>query len=355
MRVVVDGVEFEGFSRVEVTASLRQLARTFSFTAETDGVGDIPFRKGQSVRVDVAGDPVFSGFVERLSLTFNNDGREYTVSGRDRMADVVDSNLDEMGDTGLTVRNVAETVLRFLGVDARVVDLAETDDRPFESFFDVVAPEPTDTAFQFLADVASRRQVLLTSDGLGNLVITQGIGMRVPSRIVHRVDGRGNNVEEVEFASDDSKRFGFYVTASQFNLAASSSGGVGASPREIANSATGFRDPAIRASRRRSVASESSYGQDDALARARWEANLSRVEGITYRVTLPGFADDQGNRWELNTAPEVEDEFSGIAARMLVWAVSYTLDERGETTRLDLTEPGAFQTELATLDGVDLG
>lgn len=355
MKVVIGGKEWVGFSRVEVAASMIQMARTFSLQAETSGVSDIPFRKGQPVQISIKDTRVFTGFVELISITANESGVTYRIAGRDKMADVVDSTLDGLGDTGLTVAAAARTVLRYLGINAQVIDLADTASRPFEIAYDVVAPEPGDTAFQWLEDLARRRQVLLTSDGYGNLVITQGIGLRSNGKILHRLDPGANNVESMSYESDDSRRFGLYVTDSQLNLAATASGGVDASAEEIAGVHAAFRDPTVRATRRRAIASESSYPTSDATERARWEANRSRADGLRYTATMFGFTDSTGAVWEINTAPIVEDEFAGILGRMLIKAATWTLDERGETTRLAFTEPGAFQAALAVLEGQELG
>lgn len=355
MNIAIDGKQFDTFTEANVHTDMSEIARTFSITAETRGVQDIPFRKGQTVEISIEDDRIFTGFVERLDLRIDGDGQEYSISGRDLLADVIDSNLDELGDIGLTVEHIAKVVLRKLGIAAKVIDLANTKDRPFESHFDIVAPEPSDTAGEFLKSIARRRQVLLTSDGFGNLVITQGIGLRVDGRVVHRVDQVGNNIEAMEYVTDDSQRFGIYTTDSQLNLAALASQGNATPVAQIVGTTAAFRDPAIRETRRRSVASESSYPLVDASQRARWEANLSRAEGTQYAVTMSGFRNGAGELWMENTAPIIQDEFAGINGRMLIKSVDYKDGANGETVRLSFTEPGAFQAQLALLEGQDLG
>ena len=51
---------------------------------------------------------------------------------------------------------------------------------------------------------------------------------------------------------------------------------------------------------------------------------------------------------------EVEDEFAGISGRMLVTGVKYLLDQdKGRTSVLSLTEPGAFRILAEESDGFD--
>lgn len=356
MNLVIDGRSYTGFLSAEVESRMDALARRFKFVASTrTGTNDMPFRPGQTCQVLIDGERVLNGFIERIEFRTDQEGNTYTISGRDRMADVMDSNLPGLDDVGLTVKQACQRVLSFLGVRAGVIDLANTGARPFEDSLDIVAPEPTDTAFDFLSSVAKRRQVLLTSDGDANLVITQGIGLRVDQRLVNRADGVGNNLVAAEFIVDHSLRFGTYIVESQLNVAAIGQSGGSASAREIAGVEATLADPdGIRASRVRSVTSESSYPPGDSRSRATWECNTARARSRQYVATVPSHRDRNGELWRPNTAPYVEDDFAGIKRRMLISGVKYIEDETGHTSILTMTESGAFQVLAEEDDGFTL-
>lgn len=354
MKVVIGGKSYRHFTSGSVTSKLTSITREFELEAGTKGVNDIPFRKGQTVQMSAGDDKLFNGYIDRIEIKGKPDDLTYSLSGRDLLSDVVDSNLDGLPDTGLTVEHACKVVIGFLEISVKVIDLADTRSRPFESSLDIVAPEPADTAGQFLKSVAQRRQVLLTSDGDANLIITEGIGQAVDGKLINRVDGKGNNLQTFEFATDDSRRFGFYTSDSQFNVAAiGSAGGAAPSPREIVDSHSIFRDKAIRSSRRRSVPSESSYPIEDSQRRVRWEANMSRAEGITYDASIDGHRDRSGALWIVNTAPLVEDGFAGINARMLIKGIRYRFDQENETTELQLTDREAYRSALLATKGLD--
>ena len=358
MKVLVGGLAFENFLSISVNSAMNELARSFELTAVSRGFDDVPFRKGQTVEVKIGSDRIFNGFLEKISLRMGQEGRTLTFSGRDRLADIIDSDLTKVSDIGETVEHACKAVIRALGLSPmKVIDLANTAARPFSK--EIVAPEDVDTAFQFLSDVARRRQALLTSDGDANLVITQGIGQAIDGRLVNRIDQIGNNlVGDAEYSTDDSRRFGLYTTSSQGNPSSLSSilgpdAGI-QSPGEMAGTSAKFRDRDIRLSRKRSISSEASYSQEDAKERARWEANLSRAEGILYRASVVGFHDAAGDLWRVNTAPIVEDQFAGLDTRMLLKGLTYRSDENGETTTLRLTERGAFEAKLQTQKGMKM-
>ncbi len=355
MKITIGGKTFTNFVSGSVTTMLNALARDFELTAATKGVGDIPFRKGQTVQIALepqGGDErIFNGHIETIKLAGSEKDIKYTISGRDLLGDLIDSNLESLGDTGVTVAAACRVVLSHLGIKVRVIDLANTSARPFFDSLDIVAPDPSDAAGQFLADLARRRQALLTSDGDANLVITQGIGQSIKSKLINHLDGKGNNLLTWNYETSDEQRYGVYTTDAQLNVAAVGSVSPAAPlASEIVGITAAFRDPAIRSSRQRSIASEESYGAADAAQRSKWDANLSRAEGNRYSVTVHGFFDQEGNTWKNNFAPIVHDEFAGISARMLIKGVRYQFDESGEVTELQLTERDAYTSALPPID-----
>lgn len=356
MNLVVNGNRYSGFLSARVNTQMDALSRNFSFRASTQGIEDVPFRPGQRCDIEIGGERIFRGYIEKISMKTNRDGNEYRIEGRDLLADLIDSNIPELDDIGLTVKTIARRVVNYLGIPVAVIDRANTGARPFEDEYDIVAPEPSDTAFGFLQQSAMRRQVLMHSDGDSNLILTRGIGTSLNTRLVNRRDGVGNNLVGAEYTVDHSQRFGRYETESQINVAAVGSTGGFSTPDEIANTRAFVRDSTsgMRTSRRKNVSSESSYPEGDGLDRARWEMNVSRSRSRLYKATLPSHRDEDGALWRINTAPVVIDEFSGINSRMLISGVTYILDESGSTTELTLTNRDAFSLALNDPEGFDI-
>lgn len=349
MRVEVDGQRFDHFLGGFVEVAIDQLARRFEFTAATRGVGDIPFRPGQAAAIWIGEERVLSGWIERIEVGIDERGEEivYTISGRDKMADVVDSNVDGLGEFHSTIARAADAVLRFLGIDASVIDLSASASRPFSGTAELAKPDPSETAADFLWGVASRRQILLTSDGDGNLVLMNGDPEPIDARLTNRVDGAGNNLTGFRLESDHSKRFATYRVVAQPNVAASAFDGIDLDGDGVTAIIAEHRDPAIRSSRRKTIAGESTYAAADARSRARWEANLARADGFVYTATIPSWYDSSGALWRLNTAPTVEDEFAGIASRLMISHLRFALTSEGETTTLVLRRLDAYAAQAA--------
>lgn len=336
-------LRFKNFISSKVKAKMGQMTREFEFVAATRGSKDIPFFAGQAVEIFDGEDKLFTGFIEKMSFRSGGKGHQYTISGRDKMADLIDSNLPRMYDLTQPFPKICQYVIDFLGIDAIVID--ENQNTTVLGY--VASPDMGDTAGEFLADTARRKRALLQTDGDGNLVITAGIGTDVETRLVNRLDGVGNNMLEADFVIDHSQRFGRVSSEHQMNLAASDSATGEATPaRRLVDREFTVIDPQIRPSRFRVVANDMNTIVSDALQRPLWEIGLNRAESIKYNVTVPGFRDWKDRLWELNTAPTVEDQFNGIDARMLIAEIEYSLDGEGPLTKMVLTDRDAFKAEL---------
>lgn len=349
-------VRYENFLSATVSAKMGQLTRTFEFTAATRGVEDIPFRAGHRIEIWDEDDKLLTGYIEKLSVGTANKGHSYRISGRDLMADVIDSNLPRMTDLQMPLPDICRRVIAFLGIQgAKVIDLAGTQSRPFKNIF---APDGDDSAGDFLAAAARRKRVLLQSDADGNMVITEGIGLKTKNQLINRKSGSGNNMLAATFNIDHTQRFGRYITTLQILMASSEAKKTNAAPEQLVNQRFTAEDPDIRKSRFKTTARDVNLGKDETNQRPAWERGMRIARAIRYNVTVPGFRNWEGDLWELNTAPTVIDEFAGINGRMLISEIEYAIGPDGGTTKMVLTDTTAFSTELKIrkvyeLDGPD--
>lgn len=357
MRLEVAGVQYSDFVESSVTFRLDALSDSFSFSAVgQDGV-PLPFQGGESCRVFVDGEKSLTGFIDLVNVEGDATSHSIDVQGRDKMGDVVDSTLGVIDDirAPLTMRRVCQLVLRHLGVSASVVDLANP--RPFNSSEDLAAPESGVGAFEFLEKLARKRQVLLTSDADGNLVITNSSGQGSGGRVHHRVRDNENNVLGYSVSYDRTGRFNLYQSVSQLNaIPAALAGALQAESIVSQGANKQIRDRAIRAGRQMILVSESMFSSSEDQERAKWERDIRRARGRVYSPKLSGFRNQEGNLWRVNELVQVVDEYAGINDRMLVNSVTFTqsLDE-GRTTTLSLIERDAYTLSQAEPQNQEIG
>jgi prophage tail gpP-like protein len=344
----VSGTEYDEFTTASATAQLDAISRSFSFSATSRDGEPLPFRGGEPCQVLVDEEVVLTGFVERVNVDYDSSSHNITVAGRDKTGDVVDSSITDLGDIRpLTLKRVIEQVLENLGSTSKVVD--RRNPSPFNVAQDVTAPEIGQNAFEFIEGLARVRQVLLTSDGFGNIVILHPTGTPVAATILHNLNSSDNNVLTSSVSYDFTERFRTYINSSQLNMVPLNQTGTETDPEEIVNKTTPpVTDPGVRVGRQLVIDSESSmFGESEGLDRATWEARIRKTRGQTYSATVTGYRNQAGSIWAPGQVVRVEDVFAGINARMMINSVTYTLSrDGGRSTDIGLVERNAYQLSL---------
>lgn len=359
MKIEVGGVEYANFVRSSAEIRLDALANTFSFEATSEDARPLPFLGGEACKVSVDGEVVVTGFIEVVNVNGDATSHSITIEGRDKPADVIDSSLGVLSDIRppISLKSIIERVIDHLGADISVVDLANPE--PFNAAEDLAAPEPGQNAFEFIEGLARKRQVLLTSDGNGNVVITASSQQEINATVQHRVGDDTNNVLIYSGSYDLSRRFNRYVSASQLNPVPLNLAGTTANEDIVSQGIDNpVLDAAVRVGRVMFLTAESMFSSAEGERRATWEANVRKARGRVYSATVHGYRNQTGDIWRPNTLVRVNDEYVGIEATMLVNSTTFALDGgSGRTTALSLVERNAYTLELSEprTEGVGIG
>ncbi len=339
--IEVAGQEYTDFLSAGVDRSVDTLAGAFSFLATARTGSTYPIRVGQSCKVFVDGTKQIDGFVENVEVNYSVGGHTISISGRDKSADLIDStigpNIDLKGP--ITLAGICKTVISKMGLDMVVTDSAPGL-APFADS-EIASAEIDKQGFGFLESFARQRQVFLTGDGAGNLVITRAGSTRAGTGLQNILDGQRNNIKESSSSNDTSLRFNLYDVAAQLNVSAFDTE---VSSIDIANQNGSALDGDIRASRRLYFQAEKSADGHTSKERATWEANIRRARSSKYSATVAGFRQEDGTPWSLNQLVNVNDDFADIRADMLVWALKFRYSvDGGSTTSIDLVPPDALK------------
>lgn len=350
MLLEVNGVQYDNFTAASCEIRLDALSNTFSFEAVAAGGVPLPFKGGEACRVIVNGQAVLTGSIEVVDVTYDAGDHTIIVQGRDKTGDLLDSSINEISDlrAPITLKEIIEKVIANIGADIKVIEDVTTD--PFNAAEDVAAPEPGDNAFDFIEKYSRKRQVLLTSDGDGNIVITSGSAETAAGSIQHVIDAEDNNVIASSFSFDTTGRYNVYKFASQLNpFALNSAGDTGL--ESVVNQSGGVFDPDVRIGRQLVLIAEAPNSDDQNVARAKWEANIRKARGLVYSVTIPGYqvdpTDTTSDLWQINKLYQIVDDYLGKSEPMLCNSVTFTLDTQGgELTSLAFVDQKAYSLEL---------
>jgi prophage tail gpP-like protein len=343
IRLVVNGVEYVDWTAADVSMRLDALSRTFGFEAVGVAAGRLPFEGGEPCEVWVDGEKVLTGSIELVNMTCDANEHRIDVQGRDLTGDFIDSDvsvIDELNTDGLTLKRIIEIVLAHIGSTLSVVDNAAP--KAFNIAEDGISPEPGDNAFDYCETLARKRQVLLTGNAHGNVVIDNNVGLMVDGVLQHRAGDPTNNVTRCELSKDSTGRFNLYYLTSQLNpLAIQHAGDI---PNAAIVEQTGATtDDRIRLGRQMVLVSESMYSAAEAEARVWWEYLARWARSFLYVATVVGFRHQGGELWEPNTIISVDDEYANIDARLLVAAVRFAENSTdGAVTELTCLRGNAF-------------
>ena len=375
-----------GFVSGSVDLSMDSIARSFSLQIAKEGpVNPSDMPKGQQYcAILVDGEQVLRGTVEVGSVSYDNSSHTISISGRSITADIVDSSFlrSVVFQNDISLRRIIRRVILEIQRTVPNTDSGKQRD-PFQrprslvgkptvpdkielAYIDIIDETgitdfklgeqnhilvlPGDNCFDFIEKLARIKRVLLTTDNNGNIVISKGTPAEINAYAV-----LGKNAVAGNFQFDYSNTFNTVGVIATFDPQADV-GNKGTSstvplPSEEATyddlSVAVASHDALRKGRTLCVSAEEITTYDYAIDRAVAELDIRRTRAKVHGMTVQGFRNQTGQLWSPNTNIYVEDEFAGIAERMLLNTVSFKYDaSTGSTTQLGFVPLDSYNLTL---------
>lgn len=346
--MTIDGNDYVNWKDVNVSFSMEDLAGTFSFTATQADTQDFQIKAQSECQILIDGEPVLTGTVEAITPQIDAENHEVLIEGRDNTADIVDSTLaaDSVELTApVSLEDVIQRTLDAIGSSVGIVN--ESGSNPQFEQEDIVSCKAGQGAFEFLEGYSRKKAVLLTRDGLGNIVIaragTDSMGFTLTNR---EGDTQGeNNVLDSSARFDYTKRFREYTVVSQANMVTANNFGSQAVSDlvSIKNSQTVIDDE-MRSGRKMVIVAENASDEASCKERAEWEANIRKARSRTYNARVATLiVPDSGVPFNTNRTIQVNDDLAGISSEMLIKSVSFTQSvQNGSKTSFEIVDKDAY-------------
>ncbi|MCX5497331.1 Mu P family protein [Kaistia dalseonensis] len=363
------GQVFNEWTRVEIPRSIDDISG--SFTLELRDAprpyASWPFatlaqlaRQPQlwdAVTITLDGRPIMVGYVDRIEPDAAEGRSSVTVTGRDKTADLVDCAATVDGPAeyrNVTVLDAAKMICAPFGISVKAdVDVGEPIDR--------VAIDPGETAMSAIEKLVRQRALIVTSDGVGGLLLTRSGRSRAPAALVFP-----GNVYESRGSFSAEGRYSDYVVKGQMEKAAGgreSKSQLDATAFPLATNAQPER-VTKQAAREEAGVTINGRAKDEEVTRyrpivsmgrtqldaksaqkqAEWMMRTTRGRSETIEHSVKGFGSGDAI-WRPNTLAFVDDAYQGVNRDMLIAGVTLAFDEQGEATHLGLTGPEAYDTE----------
>lgn len=366
--LTIAGAVYDEWTAVEVTRTLDEISASFSLELR-DGARSVaswPFASLASlaasvdlwseVSVAIDGQPVLVGWIDEIAPEARDGEVRLSVTGRDKSGDLVDGAATVDGPAEyrkMTVLEAAKKIAEPYGITVKA-------DADVGDPFDRVAIDPGETAMSAIEKLARQRALVVTSDGVGGLVLTQTGKQRAPGVLVFP-----GNVVESAGSFRAQERHSEYVVKGQAEKAAGgrsqtayldstaepltadqSSRSEKQAAREEAGVAISGRakDPDVKRYRPIVSLGRTQLDAKSAQKQADWmmRTTRGRAELIEHRVRGFGVG---GTLWRPNTLVLVDDSYLAVHRDMLIAGVTYRFDEGGPYTRLRLAGPEAYDLE----------
>lgn len=343
MIIEVDGTQYKGWTKAVANIRLDALSNSFNFDATGQKGLPLPFKGGEKCSILVDGEKVITGHIEIVNIHIDSTTHDIGLTGRDNTGDILDSKLGSLADIRppISLKQIIEIALK--NIENQVTVSEEFVPEEFKDAEDLAAPEFGEDVWEFIEGLARKKQVLLTSDGDGNMVITRSSGIEIDATLHHRINDNTNNVLSADVSYDITGRFNKYLISTQLNPIAIISAG-STTNKSIVNQSNLVIDDQIQAGRQFALLAENSGA--DPKERAQWEANIRKARGRVYSCAVDGYRNQTGELWKINTLVRVNDQQADINSRMLVNSVQFSLNSEGRQTVLSLLEKNAYTLEL---------
>lgn len=341
--LLVNGLRYTGWKSVSFERSMEAVAGRFDV-----GLSEVPdvarrlfamirIKSGDRVTFLVNATPVLNGYIDETSRSIDGTSHSLRIAGRDLTGELVDCSALAVPGTfnNVLLEDIARDIAAPFGVG---VSVRTTTGGPIKKF----VIQRGESAFAAIERAARSKQVLLTTDGTGMLVITRPGSVPAPDILKE-----GVNVLSAGFTQNNKDRFAKYHVFGQQSGAGGRAGtGVRATVPDHELEYGGLKITQIAGVRPRYrplvIIAEGQVDLDSAFKRAEWETAVRRARSESLEVTVPGWRTAAGMIWDTNRLVPVDIPSLGVTGRYLIAGLRFEKGDSGTLTRLTLRRRGSF-------------
>lgn len=386
-----NGKPFSVWTEASVTRDLSDIAGSFAFDYDDTvryaaalpipDMGDLGkvLLPGADIRIEVDGECVLTGYATDINLDTGPDELRASVLGFDPTIDLVECSANPQGPVeykGLDLTGIVARLVTPFGLKVRAeVDVGD----PFP-LFSLDVSEPVMAAIE---KAARQRGILVVSDGVGGVVLTQSGSQRGAAPLTW-----GDNIHRSHVQLSARGRFSHHWIKGQLPRVHKGGGGKKAAARLDASVAplgegaaisapaaqggstrsrrhkrghgkhgpvyqTGHAtDPGVLRYRPKIWITRAQAGLDTVDEQAEWRARVTAAQADRMSYTVVGWRPATGAAlWRPNTLVAVTDPLRGLnGVDQLIAGVEFIDGEQGARTVLRVVDPVSF-----TLDEEDVG
>lgn len=338
LAVSVNGRDLQTAISISVTKDIGTAVGKFDISYSLDLTGASAIRANDRIQIKADGTTVIDGFAERFDMVIMGDERIVNVSGRDKVADLLDSSIRGQKEWSgpISLNNIARQIISNLGVDIDIEDLSgETAD--FLAA-DLLSASPGEKCFEFINRLAKKRQVIVTSNNNGDLQFIGDTPFNTGITLLRQDGGQRNNVTRLKVVVDYTNIFNDYRILAQQNPLRRNDQ---TPPSTIVNTVGQARDINARPARYLEIEVDEDMEERSAQDTADHQASIRRSESFAVETAFAGHSLN-GIVPQVGGFMNVVDDKFGLDTRAVVRSFNMIYDSSTSETAVSLSRENAY-------------
>jgi len=176
IKLLVNGKELKNYLSYNVAQNIYEAESTFSFKTHLDSDLSKTVKTGDLCKIVVNSVDVFNGIIDSAPINYSNDGVVRDIQGRDLMGLVVDQYVQSWKTfKNKTLSEIAIELLREVPIVSKQAISFENGVESLNIVGDDINPEPGQTVFEVLNNIAFSRGVVFYIRNDGTFVFSKPI------------------------------------------------------------------------------------------------------------------------------------------------------------------------------------
>lgn len=198
LSLFVGGQIYTGWKGSEIYLDLESLAHYVSLQCAYTTKDGITIQNGEACELMIDGELILTGYIDRTEHSVKGDSFDLNVEIRSKTADLVDCSAGYSQIKDRSAQAVAEEICKPFGINVKW----ESERPPKQITWKI---EPTETCFDVLAMIACECNLILTTNGIGDVVFTDAGTENLGTLTL------GKEILELSVVNDWTDRFSDYI------------------------------------------------------------------------------------------------------------------------------------------------
>lgn len=358
--VVANGMAYAGWKSVTIQQDFDAASGECTLIISEQPGNPLPLNLNDDVQVILGSTPAITGYVYKISGRHGWGDHDITLTIRDQTQSFIDSTVGPKCEfkPPIKLKQVLDGTLQKMGLShIKVIDKANPE--VYRQGGEVPVAAVDDTGHGWADKWTSKRQVVLNTDGKGNLVIDRNRQQRGPGMLFKGPeDSPFNNVLEATFENSLEGRHATTAAAGQKSTndldywEQRPKGDQPAQANPLSKNWGIAQDTSVRPDRKFHFRGRKGLEGKSPEQAAKWRSNLARSRNLSYEATVQGFEMAPGQLWWPGFVIPVFDYHFQISDEMFIKGVEFSKDwDGGAKTKIKCTVKDAFSESGAAAPG----